>query len=347
MMWNPDIYRDTDYGLEDDDTFEPVDDIEDDFVPAEGEPYIQTVLGPIRLEEAGVALIHEHLQWDPAGDPQADTDNRINDLHATLLDLEAFFSASGRTIVSATPAVAGRRADGLLWLARHAPVHIVAVTGFHTQRYLESWYGVNAADAMRADIERDLNEGMDGTEARPGLIKVGTSEGIITDLERHSIELAAEAHRKHHLPVITHAEHGSMALEQVQLLSDLGVDASRVVVSHLDFIEDERQLRAIADSGVFMSFDQLGKPYRGPDQPKARRIARLVRDGYRDQILISHDFARRSLLTGYSGRPGLSYIVEQFAIMLLEEGLEALDVRAILVDNTARAMAVMPPGSVV
>jgi len=61
MMWNPDIYRDTDYGLEDDDTFEPVDDIEDDFVPAEGEPYIQTVLGPIRL----IAAFIEHLQTRP------------------------------------------------------------------------------------------------------------------------------------------------------------------------------------------------------------------------------------------------------------------------------------------
>ncbi|HYH13168.1 MAG TPA: hypothetical protein VD789_12495, partial [Thermomicrobiales bacterium] len=107
-MWNPDTYRDTDYGLVDNDTFEPIDDVEEDFEPAEGEPYIQTVLGPIRLEEAGVALVHEHLQWDPPLDAPADTDNRINDVHSTLLDLEAFFSVSGRTIVSATPAVAGR-----------------------------------------------------------------------------------------------------------------------------------------------------------------------------------------------------------------------------------------------
>ncbi|HYH13063.1 MAG TPA: hypothetical protein VD789_11965, partial [Thermomicrobiales bacterium] len=138
----------------------------------------------------------------------------------------------------------------------------------------------------------------------------------------------------------------TMALEQLELLAAAGVEASRVVVSHLDFVEDDAYIRAVADTGAFVSFDQLGKPYCGPDQPKARRIAELVRSGYRDQILISHDFARRSLLTGYSGRPGLSYIVEQFAIMLLEEGLEALDVRAILVDNTARAMAVLPPDRV-
>lgn len=343
-MWNPKTYRDTDYGLDDDQSFEPIDDVGDTFEPEDGEPYIQTVLGPIRPEEAGVALVHEHLQWDPPHDNSGDTDHRINDVQASLQDLEAFFSASGRTIVSATPKVAGREARGLLWMARHAPVHIVGVTGFHTQRYLEAHYGADATAAMARDLAQDLNDGMEGTGALPGMMKIGTSEGVITELERHAIELVGDAHRRHHLPVITHTERGTMALKQLELLSDAGVAPSRVVVSHLDLAEDDGYLRSVADTGAFISFDQLGKPYFGPDQPKARRVAELVRDGYREQLLLSHDFSRRSLLTGYSGRPGLSYIVEQFAIMLLEEGLEALDVRAILVDNTARAMAVLEPG---
>ena len=345
-MWNPDIYRDADYGLDDDESFEPDDDIEDAFRPEQGEPFVRTVLGPIRVGEVGVALVHEHLQWMPPNNHEADSDNRIDDVHATLLDLEAFFSVSGRTIVSATPTVAGRDAGGLLWLAQHAPVHVVAVSGFHTQHYLEQYYGDVAADRMADDLERDLTDGMDGTSALPGMMKIGTSENRITELERHAIELVGTAHGQHHLPVLTHTEHGTMGLEQIELLSRAGVDPSHVVVGHLDFALDDGYLRSIADTGAFVSFDQLGKPYFGPDQPKARRIASLIRDGYRDHILISHDFARRSLLTGYSGRPGLSYIVEQFAVMLLEEGVEALDVRSILVDNTARAMAIRKPGSV-
>ncbi|MDQ4044809.1 MAG: hypothetical protein M3173_05105, partial [Chloroflexota bacterium] len=100
-MWNPRNYRDSDYGLSDDERFEPFDANDDEFVPGEGEPFIQTVLGPIAPEDVGVALVREHLQWRPG---------RLTDVQAALTDLEAFFTASGRTIVSATARDAGRDA---------------------------------------------------------------------------------------------------------------------------------------------------------------------------------------------------------------------------------------------
>ena len=55
-MWNPDEFRDMDFGLAEDETFEPEDDLEEDFVPGENEPFIMTILGPIRLAEAGVTF---------------------------------------------------------------------------------------------------------------------------------------------------------------------------------------------------------------------------------------------------------------------------------------------------
>lgn len=339
-MWNPDAYKDTDYGLDEGESFEPVDDIDDEFVPLGDEPYVQTVLGPVRPDEVGVALVHEHLQWNPPLDGDADVDERITDVNASLLDLEAFFSASGRTIVSVTTPDSGRDAKSLVWLAQRSPVHIVGVAGFHHDRLLESYASGDPLDTLRSDLERDLLDGMDGTDAKPGLLKIGTSLNEITERERRAIEIIAEAQQRFHMPITTHTEKGTRGLEQVQLLDGLGVSPSMVIVGHLDFVEDDGYLREIAQSGAYLSFDQVGKPYYGPDDAKARRISRLVEEGYRDQILLSHDFARRSLLTGYSGRPGLSYIVEQFAVMLLEAGLEALDVRGMLVDNTSRALAV-------
>ena len=57
------------------------------------------------------------------------------------------------------------------------------------------------------------------------------------------------------------------------------------------------------------------------------------------------DACGRSSLTGYQGRPGFPYVIEQFAVMLLEEGMEAHDVRKMLVDNAAAALATVAAAS--
>jgi predicted metal-dependent phosphotriesterase family hydrolase len=95
---------------------------------------------------------------------------------------------------------------------------------------------------------------------------------------------------------------------------------------------------ALLNAGAWLLFDGIGAdPDR--DLDRARRIVRLVEGGNLDRLLLSHAFRRRSHLTGYQGRPGLGYVIEQFAVMLLEVGLEALDVRRMLVDNAAAALS--------
>ena len=342
-MWNPDTYRDTDYGLDSDELYEPGEDIDDGFVPAQDEPYVQTVLGPIRLDEVGVALIREYLQWDPAAHRNAGIEGRLIDPNAALLDLEAFFSVGGRTVVSASPRSAGRDARRLLWLAQHAPVHIVAVSGFHDHKTLVHSYGDRAEEAMRADLDSDFNQGMDGTRARPGMLVLATRGEETTQLERLALELVAEFHQRTRVPVSIGSEEGQGALHAMERLSELGVHPMSIIVGSAGLLNDAGELRAVAETGAYVAFDDLGRLREGLDQATAQRVSGLVHDGYGTQVLLSHGFKQRSQLTGYSGRPGLPYIVEQFAVMLLEAGLQALDVRGLLVDNVSRALAVRRP----
>ena len=342
-MWNPDVYRDTDYGLEPDETYEPPDDLDEDFVPDEDEPYMQTVLGPVGLDEVGVTLVHEHLQWDSPSDNEAGIDGRLIDRNAALLDLEAFFSVGGRTLVSATPPGAGRCAQELIWLAQHAPVHIVGASGFNGQSAIDQRYGEDPEDNMRAELAADFTEGMDGTAAQPGILVVSTEGAEPSEDERSAIELVSEYQQRSHVPVLIETGQADGVLRTVDYLVQGGVHPVSVIVAVGDQVADLGQLRAIADTGSYLSFDDLGSSADESDRNTADLVSRLVQDGYGRQILLSHNFRRRSLLTGYSGRPGYPYIVEQFAIMLLEAGLQALDVRDILVDNTARALAVRRP----
>jgi predicted metal-dependent phosphotriesterase family hydrolase len=326
-MWNPNAYRDTDFGLPDDESFEPSGEGDTDFTPGPGDPYVQTVLGPLHPDEVGVALIHEFLQWRPRSPAPPDT--LLNDPKAAMLELEAFFTASGRTVVSVTTPDDGRDAGVLRSLAQLAPVHLVATTGYSafpsTGRELE---------VIRRRIQRDIEDGLDGTTTKPGML-TGTlpQEGSPRSVQA-AMQMLAEIQRESGLPatIVSNAD------DAVSITQAAGFIPQRLIVSGSGMLNPDDAMR-VAESGAFVLFSSLDGSNRAADQGTARRIASLVAEGHGDQVLVSHGFRERARLNGYGGQPGLAFIVEQFAVMLLECGLEAADVRLMLVDNTSSALS--------
>ena len=331
-----------DFGLSDDEVV---------FVDDEAEPeldsgtdaHVMTVLGPVRPDALGVTLRHEHLLAAPPAAVDMALDLRIDDWQAALADAESVQFAGGGTIVDCTPPDNGRDLAGLRWVGQRVGVHIVATAGFHKEAHSRPFVEGRTARELAAGLVHELRDGDPSTGVRPGQLKAGSSLGRITATEGIAFEAVALAHRATGAPVITHAEAGTMGREQVDLLASLGVPADRVTVSHLDRrFDDADLLRSVLATGAFIGFDQLGKPRYGPDEPKAAVIAGLVADGFGGQILLSQDMARRSLRPAYGGGPGLTWLLDRFVFMLLDAGVDAADVRRILVDNPARALTIQP-----
>lgn len=335
-----------DYGLAPGEAFEPADEVVEREPVDPTRPYIMTVLGPIQPDELGVCLPHEHLLCDPVAVTESDPDYRLDDPHATLAELEDFYSAGGRAIVDCSTKDYGRDPDGLYWLAQRAPVHIVMVTGRHKALHAERLSADQSVDALTAEIVDEIRRGAGQHHIKPGVIKLGTSENTILPVEEKAARAAARAHKQTGLPITTHTEAGTIADKQLDLLAEEGVAADRVILGHLDRNPDPGYLRALLDRGAWISFDQIGKAYYGPDQPKARMLATLVADGYQNQLLISMDLARKSLLRAYGGAPGWVYMIERFALMLMDEGLSAAQVHALLTANPARALSTIPPDTI-
>lgn len=332
-----------DYGLAPGESFEPAE-AGSELEPVDvTEPHIMTVLGPILPEELGVCLVHEHLLCDPVAVTKTDPDYRLDDPHATLAELEDFASVGGRGIVDCSTADYGRDADGLYWLAQRAPVHIVMVTGRHKALHAERLSANQSLDGLTADILSEIRDGVGRHLVKPGVIKFGTSENSIQPVEELAVRAAGRAHLATGLPITTHTEAGTYAGKQLDLLAEEGVGADRVILGHVDRKLDRGYLQSLLDRGAWLSFDQIGKAHYGPDEPKARLVAELIDDGYGDRLLLSMDLARKSLLRAYGGEPGWVYMVERFALMLMEEGLSAEQVRNLLTINPARALSVIPP----
>ena len=333
MIWKPNQYEDTDYGLDPDESYEPADDQDEVRQISESAPRIQTVLGPILPEDAGVSLVKEHLIVEHGPGAGTPRDLILDDRDAALVDLESFYTVGGRTVVDVTLPHMGRSVGQLMWLAQLAPVHIVATTGISLPEVPES--------EMKSTLETDLSEGMDGTGAPPGLLHLR----IDADVAQAQVSAAAPELAAYHLrlglPLMVSAEY-AQGLTALGAFDELDVPANRIIASVGDYATSHDDLKRVASTGALLLFDGLGSRGVEFDRKASSAVARLVEEGHLSQLLLSHGFRLRSLRTGFDGSPGFGYIVDQFAIMLLEAGVAALDVRTMLADNAAAALAIRP-----
>ncbi len=66
----------------------------------------------------------------------------------------------------------------------------------------------------------------------------------------------------------------------------------------------------------------------------------MVQAGFRDQLALSMDIARRSYFTSYGGGPGFTFMLWRIIPWLKESGLTEDDIAAIFVRTPARLLAI-------
>lgn len=303
-------------------------------------PFIRTVRGDIDPAEFGVCYPHEHVLCTPPANV-TDRDLTMDSEDAALKELGWFQAAGGRSLVEMTPADYGRNAVGLKRVSENSGVNIVCVTGHHKEAFSAAWVQDRSIDELTDRFSRDVTDGVDGTSIKAGAIKAASSLNKITPNEEKVFRAAARAYRAVGAPISTHTEAGTLALEQIELLRSEGVDPARVIIGHLDRKLDWAYHLQIAQTGVYLGYDQISKEKYEPDSKRVEFILRLVKEGFGRQIVLGGDLARKSYWPSYGtgGGPGLTYILWRFVPWLRSEGLSEEAIENILVHNPARALS--------
>ena len=256
---------------------------------------IQTVLGSISPESLGITLAHEHLIHDSSAhrvDPTVVFDDPV----MMVDELTEFRDLGGRAVVELTPIEIGRDVS-LLWdISRDSGLHVVAATGFYTEISYPPFVRQGSIEQIANHFVKELTQGIDDTGIRAGVIgEIGTSEGAITDNEKKVFQASAMAQERCGAPIFTHTYWGTLGLEQIALLGELGADLSRVAIGHIDSQLDFDYHQAIADSGAYLAYDCVGKTHHDPefghgfptDVERADMLIRLIEAGYVEQLLLS------------------------------------------------------------
>ena len=315
--------------------------------------FARTVLGDISASNLGVTYAHEHLIIDRSFTTHGTPDFELSDVNRAVDELLRFRAAGGQSMVDSMPCDSGRNVLKLAELSRRSGVHIVAPTGLHLAKYYDPghWSHCYGEDALTELFVADITAGIDAndyngprverTSHRAGVIKIATDTGF-TDRERRIFSAAAAAHHRTGAPILTHTEQGSLGLEQVEALRELGVDLRHVVLSHLDRRPDPAYHRDILSSGVCVEFDSAFRWKTAQGNPTLDLVVSLIPQ-FPHQIMLGMDAARQSYWTSYGGSPGLDYLLTAFSPRLRSAGLTEENLQDIFVNTPAKAYAFSSP----
>ncbi len=296
--------------------------------------FARTVLGDVEADRLGTVLAHEHLIIDSPIVAGSLPHIHLPSVDDAITESKLMMKAGVGTVVDAMPAGSGGHFGRLAEVSRQVGLHVVATTGMHTARYYEP--GDRHLSASAEELAHTFIRAITGPSPRAGVIKVATLGLDPSEQERRLFEAAAMAVAATGAPVLTHCEDGVGAVAQIELLSRLGIQLSRVCLSHTDKVADRGYHRALLDAGALLCLDQ---GLRQSEQTAAL-VVDLVADGYGNQLLIGTDAARRTLWSSLGGPRGPGWMNGQFRALLANRGLEDGQIVGLFVDNPARWLTI-------
>ena len=249
----------------------------------------QTVLGPIKGEDLGFTLPHEHIVFDGSSifaEPSASSDKhralapigwdilswlryhpyeninnvRMLDEQEGVDEVTLFKAAGGCTIVDVTIPGIGRDPMSLARISRLTGVNIVMGTGLYTEPSLTEQQKDMSVDDIVELFVRDMREGVDGTGIKAGIIGEVACNYPATPVELKAVRAAAIAQQETGAAISLHPGRNREApFQLVDALREAGADLTRVIFCHTDarLREPEDRLR-LAGEGCVLEYDLWG-----------------------------------------------------------------------------------------
>lgn len=271
---------------------------------------VETVTGPISVDQLGKTLIHEHFVFGYPGFQGDVTLGAFNEEEALEIAVGAarqMMSYGIQTVVDPTPNECGRNPQFLKKISEATGLQIICATGYYYEGegappYFKLRQGLGTAEEEIYEMfMKEITDGIAETGIKPGIIKLGSSKDEITEYEKMFFRAAVKVQKETGIVILTHTQEGTMGPEQASMLIEHGADPSKIIIGHMCGNLDPAYHKKVMDQGVRIGFDRfgiqvlVGAPF---DHQRETTLLSLLDEGYEDQILLSHDS-----ITVWLGRP--------------------------------------------
>ncbi len=309
------------------------------------QPTVMTVLGPVPADDLGIVLPHEHVFIDLTREYRPD--GLLNDVPLAIEELGWFRQAGGRTVVDVTSIGIGRHPRSLREVSERTGLHIVAGTGIYRRQYHDKeWLDRVSTNALADVIMADLNEGIEGTDIRAGIIGELACDEWLTAAEERGFRAAARAQRATGVSITTHAARWPVGLPQLDIFDEEGVDPRRVIIGHCDTVasvewssvQDVMAYHGqIAHRGAYVQFDNIRMGSEHALRRRVDYVRNLLDKGHGEQVLLSQDVCLTSHLRAFGGG-GYDFVATVFLPLLQAGGVSKAELEMLVVGNPRRAL---------
>ena len=313
---------------------------------------VATVRGPVDTSELGRTLMHEHvfvltpdmLANYPAG---WDEEERVTDAVDKLRRLKQL---GIDTIADPTVVGLGRYIPRIQRVNEQVDINIIAATGMYTYNdvpfpfhFVGPGTLLDGEETMIDLFVKDITDGIAGTSVRAAFLKCAIdAPGMTSGVER-IMRAVARAHRLTGAPITVHTDvHNEGGRQAQAVLSDEGVDLSRVVIGHSGDSTDIDYLKSIADAGSYLGMDRFGIDILLPFEQRVDTVVRLCEQGYADRMVLSQDAScyidwfPADLMPQAAPNWHYEHISRDVLPALSQRGVTEQQINAMLVDNPRR-----------
>ena len=252
---------------------------------------IQDITGMHVVKPGEVWLSHEHILVDFIGADSINSsswnkDDVSKQVLPFLLELQNFHV---KYFVDDTPQYLGRDVHLLKKLADKTGLSIITNTGLYgaqNNKFIPDIARKNTAEELAEQWLEEFEEGIDGTTIKPGFIKISVDNtDSLSPMHAKLVKAAALCHLKSGLTIASHTGKTLALWPQLEILSEQGVSSKAFIWVHAQAEEEETNFQKAAETGCWISLDGLA-------WEMDKHIEKLIyakRNGFLDQILISHD----------------------------------------------------------
>ncbi|WP_395276507.1 phosphotriesterase [Halalkalibaculum sp. DA384] len=312
---------------------------------------VMTVTGAVPAREMGMTLVHEHIlsRFGPPPEEPGRYD-RAQVLREVVPYLDYIKSLGCQTIVDCTAAYFGRNVALLEAISEQTGLHVLTNTGIYGAAgddYIPGYAHKETAQQLALRWIDEFQNGIQGTDVKPGFVKIGVDPGPLSDIDAKLVRAAALTHLETGLLLQIHtSDNPDAANQQLQILKEEGVAPSAWVWVHAHNVDNANKLLEAAERGAWISLDGLRTPNYlngfGDSSSTVMHHLELMNafksEGLLNRVLLSHDGSTYPP-EGVAKRP-LDVLSNTFIPVLKAAGFTQEEINQVTHKNPATAFSV-------
>lgn len=184
----------------------------------------------------------------------------------------------------------------------------------------------------------EFNTGIEGTDVRPGFIKISVDRNdSLIPMHEKLVRAAALTHLETGLTIMSHTGPDKPAFDQLRILAEFGVSPEAFIWTHAQSGTKDGWIRA-ARMGAWVSLDNVNEKRI---QDYIENLSALKAAGLLTQVLLSHDSGWYRVGEEDGGQyNGYTTIFTALIPALLQNGFDEEDIEGLLYQNPARAFTI-------